>query len=62
VPAQINEEAVALLEPLGIAIHLVQRGLVELDPLVTHRFPLTQVSAAFTTASARTGLKTIVLP
>jgi L-iditol 2-dehydrogenase len=44
------------------AIRLVQRGLVELDPLVTHRFPLTQVSAAFTTASARTGLKTIVLP
>src|SRR5919198_711880 len=39
------------------AIRLVERGLVELDHLVTHRFPLTQVSAAFTSASARTGLK-----
>jgi L-iditol 2-dehydrogenase len=44
------------------AIRLVEQGLVELDPLVTHRFPLTEVAAAFTTASARTGLKTVVLP
>jgi L-iditol 2-dehydrogenase len=44
------------------AIRLVERGLVELDPLVTHRFALTQVAAAFTAAAARTGLKTIVRP
>jgi L-iditol 2-dehydrogenase len=44
------------------AIELVERGLVDLDGLVTHRFPLTRVDEAFTAAAARAGLKVVVEP
>jgi L-iditol 2-dehydrogenase len=44
------------------AIRLVERGLVEVDSIVTNRFPLTEVAEAFATATARTGLKALVLP
>lgn len=42
------------------AMTMVGRGLIGLSPLVTHRFALTEVSAAFTEAQARVGLKVIV--
>jgi L-iditol 2-dehydrogenase len=41
---------------------LVQRGLVDLAPLVTGRFPLAQAPAAFDQAAARSGLKVIIEP
>ena len=44
------------------AIGLVERGLVEVDWLTTHRYPLDQVGEAFTVAAARTGLKVVVEP
>ncbi|MCG6922791.1 MAG: zinc-binding dehydrogenase [Acidobacteria bacterium] len=44
------------------AIDLATRGLVDLRNLVTHRFPLDESEAAFSTAVAREGLKVIVEP
>jgi L-iditol 2-dehydrogenase len=44
------------------AIDLATRGLVDLRNLVTHRFPLGESEAAFSTAVAREGLKVIVEP
>ena len=44
------------------AIRLVEQGLVDVAGLVTHRYPLTQVDEAFTTAAARDGLKVVVEP
>jgi len=44
------------------AIELVERGLVDLDGLVTHRYPLTRVDEAFRAAAARAGLKVVVEP
>jgi L-iditol 2-dehydrogenase len=44
------------------AIRLVERGLVDVTSLVTHRFPLARVGEAFATAAARDGLKVMVLP
>jgi L-iditol 2-dehydrogenase len=42
------------------AIAMAQRGLVQLEPLLTERFPLTQAPAAFAAAARREGLKTVV--
>jgi L-iditol 2-dehydrogenase len=44
------------------AIDLVARGLVELTPLVSDVFALSEVSTAMATAAARTGLKVVVHP
>jgi L-iditol 2-dehydrogenase len=44
------------------AIHLVARGLVDVDSVVTQRFPLAEAPQAFTTATAREGLKVLVTP
>jgi L-iditol 2-dehydrogenase len=43
------------------ATALVERGLVELDWLVTDRFGIDRAADAFATAAARTGLKVVVL-
>jgi L-iditol 2-dehydrogenase len=42
------------------AIQLVERGLVDLRPLVTHRFPLLEATQAFAVAQRREGLKVII--
>lgn len=42
------------------AIHLLERGLVDLESLVTDRFPVDRVSEAFQHASERKGLKVVV--
>jgi L-iditol 2-dehydrogenase len=44
------------------AISLVERGLVEVDWLVTHRYPLARVGEAFAAAVERAGLKVVVEP
>jgi L-iditol 2-dehydrogenase len=44
------------------ATALVVAGLVDVRGVVSHRFPLTEVNDAFTTAVARDGLKVIVEP
>ena len=42
------------------AVALVESGRVELDWLVTHRFPLERSADAFATAAARDGLKVLI--
>jgi L-iditol 2-dehydrogenase len=44
--------------PRGIA--LVAQGIVDASGLVTDTFPLDEVEAAFTAATARSGLKVVV--
>jgi Zn-dependent alcohol dehydrogenase len=42
------------------AISVVERGVVELDWLITSSIPLVDVAEAFRVASRREGLKTVV--
>jgi L-iditol 2-dehydrogenase len=42
------------------AIRLIQSGVVDVDSLVTHRFPLADYKAAFTTARKRDGIKVVI--
>ena len=44
------------------AISLAERGLVDLDAVVSASYPITETGAALTAAAARTGLKVIVSP
>jgi L-iditol 2-dehydrogenase len=44
------------------AIRLVEQGLVEVDWLVSHRYPLSRAGEAFSVAAARSGLKVVVEP
>lgn len=44
------------------AIGLAEKGLVDLSPLVSDRYPLDEVAEAFKSATARRGLKTVVEP
>jgi L-iditol 2-dehydrogenase len=44
------------------ALRMVERGVVDVDSLVSHRFALSNVAEAFATAAARTGHKVVVLP
>jgi len=44
------------------AIRLVERGLVDVRSLATHRFPLSEAAQAFSTAQKREGIKIIIEP
>ena len=44
------------------AISMAARGQVDLGPVVTHHFPLTDVAGAFGAANRRAGLKVVVEP
>jgi L-iditol 2-dehydrogenase len=48
-------------EVYGRAVALVERGLVDVEALVSDRYPLDQATEAFTAAVRREGLKTVVL-
>jgi len=44
------------------AIRLVESGMVDVGPLVTHRYPLEEIDQAFSVAEKREGLKVIIQP
>jgi L-iditol 2-dehydrogenase len=45
-----------------LAVRLLEKGMVRVDPLITHRFALTDIAAAFATAESRSGMKVVVTP
>ena len=47
---------------LDRAITLASEGRVELDGLITHRYPLAEIGSAFATLAARAGIKVVVQP
>ncbi len=42
------------------AIQLVERGKVDVGSLVTHRFPLSEITQAFDCAEKREGIKVVI--
>ncbi|MDK2897446.1 MAG: hypothetical protein PWP04_1566 [Candidatus Atribacteria bacterium] len=44
------------------ALHVMDKGMVHPEQLITHRFPLDQVREAFQTAESHQGLKVVVNP
>lgn len=44
------------------ALKLIQFGIVRVEPLISHRFPLDEVRDAFEVTAGRRGLKSMVLP
>jgi threonine dehydrogenase-like Zn-dependent dehydrogenase len=44
------------------AIQLVEQKRIDVATVVTHRYPLSRIAEAFTTAQARLGGKVIVEP
>lgn len=49
-------------EEMGGALKLIQSRSVQVDKLITHRFPLQEVADAFRVASSKAGLKVAVHP
>ena len=45
-----------------LAVQLLEKGLVRVKPLITHRFGLDQINQAFETMESRQGMKITVLP
>lgn len=45
-----------------LAVGLIERGQVRVEPLITHRFPLSQIHDAFKAMESRDGMKVIVHP
>jgi L-iditol 2-dehydrogenase len=45
-----------------MAVELLEAGIVRVDPLITHTFPLTRIHDAFETMESRRGMKIIVHP
>jgi threonine dehydrogenase-like Zn-dependent dehydrogenase len=47
---------------LGRAARFAERGLIDLDALITERFPLAEGKAAFDALASRRGIKVVVEP
>ena len=47
---------------MGQAIELVDRGRVDLDGIITARYPIRQGPEAFAALVARSGLKVVINP
>jgi L-iditol 2-dehydrogenase len=45
-----------------MAVRLLERGAVRVKPLITHRFPLADIHAAFAAMESRAGMKVIIKP
>lgn len=45
-----------------MAVDLLRTGIVRVDPLITHRFPLTRIQEAFEVMESRQGMKIVVHP
>jgi threonine dehydrogenase-like Zn-dependent dehydrogenase len=41
------------VEGMRIGIKMMERGALKMEPLITHRFPLSRINEAFETASAK---------
>jgi L-iditol 2-dehydrogenase len=46
----------------AMAVELIEAGMVRVNPLITHRFPLTRIHDAFEAMESRQGMKIIVHP
>jgi len=58
----ISGSANATLEDYAAAVATLSTGALDLSPLITHEFPLTQVEAALDAVRSRAGLKVVVCP
>ena len=47
---------------LRIAVNLLENKKVRVKPLITHRFPLSEISKAFGALESREGMKIIIRP
>lgn len=45
-----------------LAVKLLERGLVRVEPLITHRFPLDEINRAFQAMESKQGMKIVVHP
>lgn len=45
-----------------LAVQLLESGRVRVKPLITHRFPLTEIKTAFEVMESRKGMKIAILP
>lgn len=45
-----------------IAINMLEKGLINVDPIVTHQFPLSEYKKAFENAESGQSIKTVLIP
>jgi L-iditol 2-dehydrogenase len=45
-----------------LAVGLIERGSVRVQPIITHRFPLTDIASAFDAMESRKGMKVVLHP
>lgn len=45
-----------------MVVRLLEKGIVRVDPIITHHFPLTEIGRAFDAMESRDGMKVIVHP
>jgi L-iditol 2-dehydrogenase len=45
-----------------LAVQLLEKGMVRVDPLITHHFPLTEINQGFEAMENRAGMKVVIHP